>query len=229
LNLTLVAHRVNNWVRSITFRIAILGGIRPYKMFSNALYSLPPSFFSTSVTSLLILNSTPSSDAHRALELCTNAESLAYWNFTFCSPQTLIAALPLRRLAIPVGLFSRLCEVNATRFVHTLRELALIVTFPDEDIEEPKFGAFPSLTHFGINTVSIGSLVPKLVKAMLAVEQCQVLVLQGEYSTVIDDFAVDRRFVFYQNEIGFFREWKELEEDSRNGFWARAETEIAAR
>lgn len=222
LQLTISLYRV----KSIYFKVAFLAPFQPYKALLKALYSLPPSFFAENVISLAVFNQASSLDACRALEFCTNIESLAYWNSVQEVPRSVIAGLPLRRLSTEATLFSQLCK-EANPLTH-LRELTLIVS-RDEDMNIPNFGVFPSLTHFAVSTISVGSLVLKLVNAMLATEQCLVMVLLANRSLAIDKagFSTDRRFVQYPNQSGFLKEWKELEEG--NSFWARAEKEIAGR
>ncbi|KAJ4489875.1 hypothetical protein J3R30DRAFT_3693304 [Lentinula aciculospora] len=229
LNSTLVAHRVNNWVRSFVLRFSIVAPFQPDKTFLKALQLLPPSCLQQNVASLCILSGTFESDAQLALERCTNTESLAYWTAT-PAPQTrsLIQALPLRRLSVGVKLFSELCkESHLNRFVHSLRELALIVgPEKDNDTEVPNFSAFPNLTRFVVSAVAYNPLTLTLVNTILDTVQCRAVILYGDFSSDIFDqatFIADHRFGFYHNLDGSFRKWEALEKTNWEGFWTHVE------
>ncbi|KAJ3842307.1 hypothetical protein EV361DRAFT_53074 [Lentinula raphanica] len=121
LNLTLVSHDMNNWVRSLALRFLIVTDDKGLAMDLEALHTLPPLCLEQNVKALWLVSGLPDPDVQLALERCTNIRSLAYWSFRMTAVthmRPLIQALPLlSRLSMRFGLFISLCKETTSQSI----------------------------------------------------------------------------------------------------------------
>ncbi|KAJ3726607.1 hypothetical protein C8R42DRAFT_717474 [Lentinula raphanica] len=232
LNLTLVSHDMNNWVRSLALRFLIVTDDKGLAMDLEALHTLPPLCLEQNVKALWLVSGLPDPDVQLALERCTNIRSLAYWSFKTTAVthmRPLIQALPfLSRLSMRFGLFISLCkEPHLNQFVHSLREISLLeVMEKDASDEVPNFSAFPNLTHFVITTNFFSQHISNMINAILQITLCKVVVLEGSFSSkeINSDasYLTDPRFCYRPGSLPeFFHRWGKLERENWKEFWNR--------
>ncbi|KAJ3726606.1 hypothetical protein C8R42DRAFT_657152 [Lentinula raphanica] len=231
LNLTLVSHYMNNWIRSLALRFLIVTQYKGYAMDLKAIHTLPPFCLEQNVEILWLILVLPDSDAQLALERCTNIKSLSYWSSFLNSTariRSLVQALPfLSRLSVRFGFFVELCkEPHLNQSIHSLREIALFDGLESEVFDEiPNFSAFPNLTHFVVITDSFNRRISSMINAMLNITLCEIVILEGSFSSKeIDDaiYATDPRFFYRAGSLeDFFHRWANLDKDDWKEFWNR--------
>ncbi|KAJ7507885.1 hypothetical protein B0H11DRAFT_1705386, partial [Mycena galericulata] len=233
LSLSLVARRVQLWVDVAFYEMVTIHSPEHAAKFLNLIDSnLKPPVFFAAVKILCLPFGVTATQACDILSVCTEVQLLACWVDHRTRPDphdlpNLLGRLPLRRLSIEFGHFSRIPTTQSTWLLGLTHVDLVIWKDPLPETELFHLSRLPCLTHVALPVARTNSRHAVVVCASCPRLQVLVIIDDENYEPDKAPYLFDARIVV-QVQPDFTEDWEAPYFGSPD-MWSRAEDIIAQR